>query len=363
MTPTESMSPICVLHDLDITPDKQIVSKWIDQMESLKVVRMGTNQPEHRQFAILQKLFSHTETFHFEKAVPNCLTVQTLIANNIHGKAYLNFLQESHQTFIQNDDIHFSDSELGSALIPVNIARNKQTDPINSPTYKQISHFANDNMTPIYSNTFEMAMSAANICYQAHNYSQMYDVVYCSTVLPGHHAGFSEFAGYCFLNNAAVVQGNKIAILDLDYHCGDGFHSISSKMKNDRLHVSVHADTTKEYPFELTNNYQSSVNLVFPKQAKWKDYLPVLQLGVQKIVNYNPTLVVIAFGADTFQDDPDTNASWGCSLIEEDYFTMGFTIANQIRTKIVVTNEGGYSTQVDDCVFNFLLGLQAGLAK
>lgn len=46
---------------------------------------------------------------------------------------------------------------------------------------------------------------------------------------PGHHASQNTYGGYCFLNNAAICAKklqqngyNNIAILDLDYHAGDG---------------------------------------------------------------------------------------------------------------------------------------------
>jgi len=46
---------------------------------------------------------------------------------------------------------------------------------------------------------------------------------------PGHHAGSNFFGGFCFLNNAAIVArqlrsrlNKKIAVLDVDYHAGNG---------------------------------------------------------------------------------------------------------------------------------------------
>ncbi|MFP3374629.1 histone deacetylase family protein, partial [Pseudomonas sp. SIMBA_068] len=46
---------------------------------------------------------------------------------------------------------------------------------------------------------------------------------------PGHHAAGEVMGGYCYLNNAAIAaqafldQGKrKVAILDVDYHHGNG---------------------------------------------------------------------------------------------------------------------------------------------
>ena len=50
---------------------------------------------------------------------------------------------------------------------------------------------------------------------------------------PGHHAAIDMFGGYCFVNNAAVSAqylldngATKVAILDVDFHHGNGTQSI-----------------------------------------------------------------------------------------------------------------------------------------
>ncbi len=56
-----------------------------------------------------------------------------------------------------------------------------------------------------------------------------YEVYYCLNMYPGHHASQNTYGGYCFLNNGAICAKrlqkngyNNIAILDIDYHAGDG---------------------------------------------------------------------------------------------------------------------------------------------
>jgi acetoin utilization deacetylase AcuC-like enzyme len=51
---------------------------------------------------------------------------------------------------------------------------------------------------------------------------------------PGHHAGADYFGGYCFLNNAALAAQHllddglqRVAILDIDYHHGNGTQASS----------------------------------------------------------------------------------------------------------------------------------------
>ena len=71
---------------------------------------------------------------------------------------------------------------------------------------------------------------------------------------PGHHAATDSYAGYCFLNNAAIAaaawadRGAHVAVLDVDYHHGNGTQQIFYD-RPDVCFVSLHADPAREYPF------------------------------------------------------------------------------------------------------------------
>ena len=81
-------------------------------------------------------------------------------------------------------------------------------------------------------------------------------VAYALARPPGHHAAADSFAGYCYLNNAAIAaqawtdRGARVAILDVDYHHGNGTQQIFYD-RDDVLFVSLHADPAFEYPFFL----------------------------------------------------------------------------------------------------------------
>ena len=71
---------------------------------------------------------------------------------------------------------------------------------------------------------------------------------------PGHHAARSMYGGFCYLNNAAIAAeaiarrtGEHVAILDVDYHHGNGTEQIFWR-RGDVLYVSLHADPDREYP-------------------------------------------------------------------------------------------------------------------
>ena len=83
------------------------------------------------------------------------------------------------------------------------------------------------------------------------------DAVYGLCRPPGHHAGRSTYGGYCYFNNAAVAAhalaertGERVAILDVDYHHGNGTQHIFWR-RGDVLYVSLHGDPARQYPYYL----------------------------------------------------------------------------------------------------------------
>ena len=72
---------------------------------------------------------------------------------------------------------------------------------------------------------------------------------------PGHHAGADYHGGYCHLNAAAIAAQAardagvaRVAILDIDYHHGNGTQDIFWT-RGDVFYASVHADPATDYPF------------------------------------------------------------------------------------------------------------------
>lgn len=114
--------------------------------------------------------------------------------------------------------------------------------------------------TPIYDFTYQQVKESLFIiqkCVKTLLENQT-NVTYTLTNCPGHHASMNQYGGYCFINNAvfgALLMKDiykNIAILDIDYHHGDG-----TQMLCQRLNIKT-GTTIKPEDFKLIGEYISS---------------------------------------------------------------------------------------------------------
>jgi len=171
---------------------------------------------------------------------------------------------------------------------------------------------------------------------------------------PGHHASRDRCGGYCYLNNTAIAaqtlrdQGcSRIAILDVDYHHGNGTQSIFYA-RGDVLTVSLHADPRDEYPYfagyadETGSGKGSGLNINYPLPlgTNWHDYSTALGDALARISTFVPDAIVVALGLDTYAGDPTTH--FGLRL--PDYRSMGRMI-RALGVPVLTVLEGGYAVE------------------
>ena len=168
---------------------------------------------------------------------------------------------------------------------------------------------------------------------------------------PGHHCGADYLGGYCYLNNAAiaaeaaVAAGRRVAILDIDYHHGNGTQDIFYA-RGDVLFVSIHADPRMDYPYFWGHADEAgegegegaNLNLPLPHGTGLDAYLPALERALERIAAHAPDLLVCSFGADTYEGDPIAHFR----LATADYAELGRRIAAAGLPTLVVM-EGGYA--------------------
>ena len=185
---------------------------------------------------------------------------------------------------------------------------------------------------------------------------------------PGHHATVNYCGGYCYLNNTALAAqslldggAKKIAVLDVDYHHGNGTQSIFYE-RNDVLTISLHADPSLEYPYFLGYadepgsgaGHGFNINYPLPFGTDWKHYEVTLADAIQQVQRFEPDGLVVALGLDTFAGDPTTHFN----IETEDYLRMGKAIAS-LGLQTLVVLEGGYSVEhIGINTVKFLTGIE-----
>ena len=183
---------------------------------------------------------------------------------------------------------------------------------------------------------------------------------------PGHHSGADYLGGYCHLNHAAIAAEaalaagrGKVAILDVDYHHGNGTQDIFHA-RGDVLFASIHADPRTDYPFYWGHADEmgegegegATLNLPLPRGTRWREYEPALGAALDRVAAFEPALLIVSYGADTYGGDPISHFE----LRTEDYPAMARRIAALALPTLIVM-EGGYAVEaLGTNVASFLSG-------
>ena len=168
---------------------------------------------------------------------------------------------------------------------------------------------------------------------------------------PGHHAARAMYGGYCFFNNAAIAAhaitqrtGERVAIIDVDYHHGNGSQQIFW-LRGDVRYVSIHADPERAYPYFLGRADETgegegageNLNIPLRAGATNEDFLEATDRAVEAIAAVPGSIVVVSLGFDTYGLDPIGDFS----LTTDVYHEVGRRVASTGR-RLVILQEGGY---------------------
>lgn len=289
---------------------------------------------------------------------------QALI-RRVHTPRYVDFLASAWDQWVAIDASNAALDILPS-IWPVRGFRH-DVEPTNFAA--RVGLFSFDSGTPMTGGTWEAAQVGAACAIDAAR--AVWDgngprAAMALTRPPGHHAGADFFGGYCFLNNAALAAqslrdagAKRVAILDVDYHHGNGTQSIFYE-RPDVLTVSVHGDPTTEYPFYLgyadehgqAAGQGFNVNLPLPAGTNFSTWADAVSRGLAAIRDFKADALVVALGVDTFEGDPISRFT----LSSDDYFDVGRMLA-QAGLPTVFTMEGGYAVaEVGVNVVNVLEG-------
>jgi len=263
----------------------------------------------------------------------------------IHSPEYVNFLRTIYRDWLASGE----DIPDGAGLFPT--ARPlRQVSPHAIGLSARLGKFVSDLSAPIHENTYLAAIGSAHCAISAAK--SLLDDQEASAALcrpPGHHAGIQNAAGYCYLNNTAIAANllsrqGKTAILDIDYHAGNGTQEIFFS-RADVLTISIHADPVSEYPYYSGFSDEIGVgegegyhqNYPLPKDASKEEYLKAFDQAIERITRFEPQFLVIAAGFDTYKDDPLGTFQ----LSGKNYAQIGKTI-KELGIKTLINLEGGY---------------------
>ncbi|TMJ20348.1 MAG: histone deacetylase family protein [Alphaproteobacteria bacterium] len=278
----------------------------------------------------------------------------------VHGEAYLAFLRSAHRDWRAAG----REGDAGGYAWPVVRRRPLDLNRIDA----RLGLYSFDASSPIAAGTWEGAYWSVQTALTA--LDAVLDGEGPAFALcrpPGHHAGADYLGGYCYLNNAAIAaeaavkSGRRVAILDIDYHHGNGTQDIFYD-RGDVLFVSIHADPVMDYPYFWGHADESgegdgqgaTLNLPLPRGTDLGAYIPALERALARIDAFAADLLVISYGADTFSGDPISHFR----LETGDYRAVGRRIASLGKQSLIVM-EGGYAVDaLGTNVASFLAGFR-----
>lgn len=202
---------------------------------------------------------------------------------------------------------------------------------------------AYDTCAPIMSGTWDALLAGTNTLLAALDVALAGEHAFALTRPPGHHAGPDYMGGYSYFNWAAIAalaSGKRTAILDLDYHHGNGTQDIVRGREDIRF-ASLHADPATDYPYFWGSAEESGgniLNLPLPRGTVFAAYDEALARACDWLAEVRPQLLVVSFGADTFEGDPISHFA----IRTGDYARLAARAAG-LGPPTLVLLEGGYA--------------------
>lgn len=263
----------------------------------------------------------------------------------VHDPAYVAFLQEAHDLW----RVAGREGDAMGYIFPVVARRSLDLDRIDA----KIGQYAMDASTPIAADTWRAAYGGAQSALTALDAvlgGEQAAFALCRP--PGHHCGRDYMGGYCYLNNAAIAARaaqarglGRVAILDVDYHHGNGTQDIFYR-DGEVLFASIHADPKTDFPFYWGHADErgtgdgegATLNLPLPQGTDWSGYAPALDKALDAVSAHAADMLIVSYGADTYAEDPISHFQ----LTREDYGLMGQRIA-ALGLPTLVVMEGGYA--------------------
>lgn len=266
----------------------------------------------------------------------------------VHDAAYVDYLKTAHAAWIAAG----RPGDVMGYVWPVARRRNVKLTRIDALA----GRYSMDSSTPLTADSWISAYWSTQSALSALDFVLAGDQVAVGLCRPpGHHAGADYLGGYCFINQAAVAAQaardagiERVAILDIDYHHGNGTQDIFWD-RGDVFYASVHADPATDFPFYWGHADEvgegegqgTTLNLPLPQGTTIDAFRAAQATALDAITRFEPGMLIVSFGADTYAGDPIANFA----LQTADYAVLGGDIAKAGMPTVVLT-EGGYAVEM-----------------
>ncbi len=233
----------------------------------------------------------------------------------------------------------------------------------------ELGRWAFETTTPITEGTYAAARGSVDIALTAAQ--KVLDgtrVAYGLCRPPGHHAPVGAYGGYCFFNNAGVVAhhiasttGAKVAIVDVDFHHGNGTQQIFYR-RDDVFYASLHGDPDRAYPYVSGRADEqgagrgrgATLNVPLPERASDEAVLTAVDRLVEAVDRFGAEVVVVSLGVDTFERDPISDLA-----VTTEGFARQAMAIRALGRPVVVLQEGGYDVaSLGENVASFLAAVE-----
>jgi acetoin utilization deacetylase AcuC-like enzyme len=174
---------------------------------------------------------------------------------------------------------------------------------------------------------------------------------------PGHHARPQTPMGFCYLGSLALAaleakaQGvERVGLFDFDVHHGNGTEELVAGRPGIAF-ASVHQHPG--YPGTGTGDVGGNCfNYPLAPQTPRTVWRQTLEQALQRLMEHRPQVLGVSAGFDAYARDPLANGT----LEKEDFHWLGVRLRG-LGVPVFSILEGGYSLDLPDLIFQYLLGL------
>lgn len=271
-----------------------------------------------------------------------------------HGEDYINHLRTTHSDWLAAGLVEQHESVLPECFRLHNKAQSLLSPP--RDLFARAGYYAFDMSTGIMKDSWRSILASANLAIQtaaivAENGTTLSPLrtVLALTRPPGHHCTGQQAGGYCYINNIALAvtrirlinPSARFAILDLDFHHGNGTQEIFWS-DSSVFYASIHGQD--EFPYYTghaseVGPHNTILNLPLPAHSSFAAYQTQLTTALHAIQAFAADYLLVSLGFDTFRLDP-----LGSFQIDmADYTTIARMVRESTRSlPAVILLEGGY---------------------